>query len=62
LWNLGSRKVDEGILAVMNNMKIPVAVIASLAILGEQTGWVRLFAGGILFAAALCVNAKLRQR
>ena len=58
LWNMGSRKVNEGILAVMNNAKIPVAIIASLTILGERTGWPRLLAGGILFAAALCVNAR----
>ncbi len=58
LWNMGSRKVDEGILAVMNNLKIPVAIIASLVILGERTGWPRLLAGGVLFAAALYVNAK----
>ena len=58
LWNMGSRKVDEGILAVMNNLKIPVAIIASLIILGERTGWPRLLAGGVLFAAALYVNAR----
>lgn len=58
LWNVGSRAVNEGILAVMNNMKIPVAVIASLAILGETANWLRLLAGCTLLAAALYLNSK----
>ncbi len=56
LWNLGARKVNEGTLAVMNNLKIPVGVIASLVILRESTDYVRLFAGCVLFALALWVN------
>jgi drug/metabolite transporter (DMT)-like permease len=56
LWNLGARKVNEGILAVMNNLKIPVAVVASLLILRETTDYGRLLIGCGLFAAALWVN------
>jgi len=62
LWNVGARKVDEGVLAIMNNMKIPVAVIASLALLGERTGWTRLLAGCALIAVALYLNQMLRDR
>jgi drug/metabolite transporter (DMT)-like permease len=58
LWNMGARRVNEGILAVMNNLKIPVAVIASLLILRETTNYVRLLAGCLLFGAALWVNKK----
>jgi drug/metabolite transporter (DMT)-like permease len=58
LWNKGARGVSEGTLAIMNNMKIPVAVAASLAILGEATGYGRLFAGCALMLAALWVNKK----
>jgi carboxylate/amino acid/amine transporter len=58
LWNKGSRAVSEGTLAIMNNMKIPVAVVASLAILGETAGYGRLIAGCSLFLAALFVNKK----
>jgi carboxylate/amino acid/amine transporter len=56
LWNKGSRTVGEGTLAIMNNMKIPIAVVASLAILGETTGHIRLFIGCVLILAALWVN------
>jgi drug/metabolite transporter (DMT)-like permease len=61
LWNMGSRAVDEGVLAVMNNMKIPVAVIAGLAILGERQDWSRLIAGCVLIASALCLNERLKR-
>jgi drug/metabolite transporter (DMT)-like permease len=62
LWNMGSRKVYEGTLAIMNNMKIPVGVIASLVILGERTGWLRLLAGCALIATALYLNKFLSSR
>jgi drug/metabolite transporter (DMT)-like permease len=58
LWNKGSRRVSEGTLAIMNNMKIPVAVVVSLAILGETTGYGRLFTGCVLMLVALYANKK----
>jgi drug/metabolite transporter (DMT)-like permease len=58
LWNVGARKVNEGILAVMNNLKIPIGVVASLWILSETTDYRRLFIGCGLFAAALWVNKR----
>ncbi len=58
LWNVGARRVHEGTLAVMNNLKIPVAVVASLVLLGETTDLARLAAGCLLFAAALWVNRR----
>ena len=56
LWNLGARKVNEGLLAVMNNLKIPIGVVASLLILGESTDYARLIIGCALFAVALSLN------
>jgi drug/metabolite transporter (DMT)-like permease len=58
LWNTGARKVHEGTLAVMNNLKIPIAVIASLFILRETTDYLRLYIGCGLFVAALWVNRR----
>jgi drug/metabolite transporter (DMT)-like permease len=55
LWNLGARKVNEGTLAVMNNLKIPIGVFAGLVVLKENTDYLRLAAGCVLFAAALWV-------
>jgi drug/metabolite transporter (DMT)-like permease len=61
LWNVGIRKVHEGTIAAMNNLKIPVAVVASLLILKETTDYLRLFAGCCLFAAALWINGRLKS-
>jgi carboxylate/amino acid/amine transporter len=60
LWNFGARKVNEGALAVMNNMKIPIGVVLSLLILREATDYGRLIIGCLLLASALWVNHRLR--
>ena len=56
LWNKGARFVNEGMLAIMNNLKIPLGIIASLILLGESTDYLRLAIGfGLMVGAAwLC--------
>jgi drug/metabolite transporter (DMT)-like permease len=56
LWNKGARFVNEGMLAIMNNLKIPLGIIASLLLLGESTDYLRLIIGfGLMVGAAyLC--------
>lgn len=56
LWNAGARRARPGRLAVMNNAKIPLAVLCSLLVFGEPADLRRLILGGsaILAAAALC--------
>jgi len=61
LWNTGARRVEAAVLAVMNNMKIPVAVVASFVLLGERTEWIRLLMGCALIAAALCLNDRFSK-
>lgn len=61
LWNFGARKVNEGALAVMNNMKIPIGVVLSLLILREATDYGRLIVGCLLLASALWVNRRIRK-
>jgi drug/metabolite transporter (DMT)-like permease len=61
LWNLGARKVNAGTLAVMNNLKIPIGVIAGLVILKESTDYLRLLFGCGLFAAALWMTVSRRS-
>lgn len=52
LWNKGAKSVNEGMLAIMNNLKIPLAIIASLIILKENTNLIRLIWGtGLMFGA-----------
>jgi len=46
LWNLGARRVNAGILAAFNNVKIPLAVLVSLLVFGERANLPRLLIGG----------------
>jgi drug/metabolite transporter (DMT)-like permease len=56
LWNKGARFVNEGTLAILNNLKIPLGILASLILLGESTDYARLVVGfGLMVGAAyLC--------
>jgi len=58
LWNLGARRVSAGSLAVFNNLKIPLGILVSVLIFGEEAEWVRLAGGGALMALALFMNAR----
>ena len=53
LWNRGARLVSTGRLAVMNNVKIPVAVAVSLFVFREPANFHTLLAGSLLIAVAL---------
>ncbi|MCD4820309.1 MAG: EamA family transporter [Candidatus Cloacimonetes bacterium] len=53
LWNFGAKKVKIGSLAVMNNLKIPLAVACSLIFFGEDANIIRLFIGGGIILLAL---------
>lgn len=59
LWNVGARRVDGGTLAVMNNAKIPLAVLVSLWVFREDAQRLRLVAGALVIA--LCVILNRRQ-
>ena len=52
LWNAGARRTAPGLLAVFNNLKIPLAAGTSLLVFGERGDPVRLLLGlGLLLAA-----------
>ncbi|MDD4018850.1 MAG: EamA family transporter [Kiritimatiellae bacterium] len=53
LWNSGACRVPPGVLAVMNNVKIPLGVLVSLLVFRESVNTVSLLAGGVLVLAAL---------
>lgn len=53
LWNTGARRVSAGMLAVMNNVKIPLAVAVSLLVFRETAGLPSLLAGALLIGIAL---------
>ena len=62
LFNAGARRTDIGTLAVFNNMKIPLAILASGLVFGEAIDWSRLLAGGSVLALALGLNARTGVR
>jgi carboxylate/amino acid/amine transporter len=53
LWNVGATKVSAGTLAVMNNAKVPLAVVVSLLFFGETTSVPWLVASLVLLAGAV---------
>ena len=62
LWNIGARQVDNGMLAIFNDVKIPLAVAVSLVFFGEQASLPNLLLGGAIIMAALWLNeAGLRR-
>jgi drug/metabolite transporter (DMT)-like permease len=56
LWNVGAARVGTGILAVFNNVKVPLAVLAALLFFGEHAELLRLIGGGGIIALALWLN------
>ena len=58
LWNYGARRVNAGSLAVANNLKVPLAVAASLLFFGENADVPRLLIGGGIILGALLANEK----
>ena len=58
LWNLGARRTGAGVLAVFNNLKIPLGILVSVLIFRETADWLRLAGGGTLMIAALTLNAR----
>ncbi len=56
LWNFGAKKTPTGTLAIMNNLKIPLAVACSMIFFHEEGDLGRLLAGGGVLVAALFLN------
>ena len=56
LFNAGARRTDIGTLAIFNNMKIPLAILASGLVFREAVDWPRLALGGAIIACALGLN------
>lgn len=62
LWNIGAIKTHAGVLAVMNSLKIPLGILVSLTIFGEQTDLLRLIVGSSLMILAVFLSEYLRNR
>ncbi|MCK4764463.1 MAG: EamA family transporter [Candidatus Aminicenantes bacterium] len=56
LWNYGAKKTNIGALAVLNNMKVPLAVACSMLFFNESGDVLRLLIGGGIIVAALFIK------
>lgn len=56
LFNAGARRTDLGTLAIFNNLKIPLAILASGLVFREAIDWPRLALGGVVIGFALALN------
>lgn len=64
LWNYGATLTNTGSLAVMNNLKIPLAVLVSLLFFEtvEGAALVRLILGGGIIVGAVLLNESMSSR
>lgn len=53
LWNAGARRTTTGVLAAMNNAKVPLGVLVALLVFEESAPLGRLLAGAALLAGAV---------
>jgi len=56
LWNSGARKVNNGALAILNNLKIPLAVAVSIIVFRENANITSLLIGGAIILLAFGLN------
>lgn len=62
LWNLGARKVNTGALAIFNDLKVPLSILVSLLVFGEQANLINLIIGGSIVVLSLILNELLAKR
>lgn len=53
LWNKGAAQVTAGVLAGANNLKVPLAVLVSWLVFGEEAAYGRVLVGLVVIVAAL---------
>jgi drug/metabolite transporter (DMT)-like permease len=62
LFNAGARRTGIGTLAICNNLKVPLGILASGLIFRETVDWPRLALGGTVILGALGWNARFGAR
>lgn len=62
LWNFGAARVNSASLAVMNNLKIPLATLVSVFAFGETAQWHTLLPGMAILVLSLLLANQLFRR
>lgn len=62
LWNVGATKVCASSLAVMNNSKVPLAVLVSILVFHEQANIQKLCIGGGIMLLAIWLSEKFNKK
>lgn len=62
IWNIGALKVDSGILAIMNNAVIPVAIVVNAIFWGIDFESKSLILGSSIMAFALWLHYKIIKK
>jgi drug/metabolite transporter (DMT)-like permease len=60
-WTYGARKVNAGVLAVSNNLKIPLAIACSALFFGEHINLTQLLLGSGIILLALLLNPSSKR-
>jgi len=58
LWAKGSKTVNAGTLAALNNLKIPLGAAAAVMLFGERPGWARFTLAITAIAAATLLSGR----
>ena len=53
LWNYGVVKLEVGVVAVLNNLKIPLGVFFAIILVNESVNYIQLFFGSAIIVGAL---------
>ena len=61
LWNKGACEVDAGVLAIMNNALIPVAIIINLVLWHKDTELTKFVIGSVIIVFSLVIHKKIMK-
>jgi len=62
MWNLGARRVTAARMAVMNDLKIPLGILASVLVFKESPHFLRLAVGVPLLVAAIWLGGEKQKK
>ncbi len=60
-WNVGAKSVNAGALAILNNLKVPLAAFVSIFVFREQADLIRVALGTAFILGALYLNENMNR-